>query len=122
MIITQVICEILRIDGVEAKTASSQDAIVVRVITDTGLEGIGEADSAPEVVQAIIDAPFSHNTRWGHHFQITNPLPADFHNNFIFLGYVDEIGYLKNKHIINLVDIKTVPFNKKPIKIYEVIF
>ena len=33
-----------------------------------------------------------------------------------------KIGYLKNKHIINLVDIKTVPFNKKPIKIYEVIF
>ena len=66
--------------------------------------------------------PFSPNARWGHHFQITNPLPADFHNNFIFLGYVDEIGYLKNKHIINLVDIKTVPFSKKPIKIYEVVF
>ncbi len=66
--------------------------------------------------------PSNHNTQWGHHFQITNPLPADFHNDFIFLGYVDEIGYLKNKHIINLVDIKTVPFNKKPIKIYEVIF
>ena len=45
-----------------------------------------------------------------------------FNNNFIFLGYVDEISYLKNKHIINLVDIKTVPFNKKPIKIYEVVF
>ena len=69
-----------------------------------------------------IYVPFSPNTRRGHHFQITNPLPADFHNNFIFLGYVDEIGYLKNKHIINLVDIKTVPFNKNPIKIYEVVF
>lgn len=65
MIITQVICEILRIDDVEAKTASSQDAIVVRILTDTGLEGIGEADSAPEVVQAIIDAPFSHNIACG---------------------------------------------------------
>ena len=65
MIITQVICEILRIDSVEAKTASSQDAIVVRILTDTGLEGIGEADSAPEVVQAIIDAPFSHNIACG---------------------------------------------------------
>ena len=61
MMITQVICEILRIESVEAKTASSQDAIIVRVRTDTGLEGIGEADSSPEVVQAIIDAPFSHN-------------------------------------------------------------
>ncbi len=65
MIITQVICEILRIESVEAKTASSQDAIIVRVRTDTGLEGIGEADSSPEVVQAIIDAPFSHNIASG---------------------------------------------------------
>ena len=66
--------------------------------------------------------PFGPNARWGHHFQITNPLPVNFHNNFIFLGYVDEISYLKNKHTVNLVDIKTVPFNKKPIKVYEVIF
>ena len=66
--------------------------------------------------------PFGPNTKRGHHFQITNPLPSDFNDNFIFLGHVDELSYLKNKHIINLVDIKTVPFNKKPIKIYEVIF
>ena len=33
--------------------------------TDTGLEGIGEADSQPEVVKAIIDAPFSHNIACG---------------------------------------------------------
>ena len=65
MIITQVICEILRIESVEAKTASSQDAIIVRVRTDTGLEGIGEADSTPEDAQAIIDAPFSHNIARG---------------------------------------------------------
>jgi|TARA_B100001964_G_scaffold116225_1_gene129526 4-amino-4-deoxy-L-arabinose transferase-like glycosyltransferase len=66
--------------------------------------------------------PFAPNKQWGHHFQITNPLPADFNNNFIFLGYVDQLSYLNNKHIINLVDITTVPFNKNPIKIYEVIF
>ena len=66
--------------------------------------------------------PFSPNARWGHHFQITNPLPVDFHSSFLFLGHLDEIGYLKNKHILSLVDTKTVPFNNKPIKIYEVIF
>ena len=66
--------------------------------------------------------PFNPNAQWGHHFQITNPLPADFHNNFIFLGHVDDLGYLKNKHIINLVDTKTVPFSKNPIKIYEIVF
>jgi len=65
MKITHVICQVLRIENVEAKTASSQDAVLVRVRTDSGLEGVGEADSSPEVVKAIIDAPFSHNVTCG---------------------------------------------------------
>ena len=65
MRITQVICQVLRIENVEAKTASSQDSIVVRVRTDDGIEGIGEADSSPEMVMAAIDAPFSHNVACG---------------------------------------------------------
>ena len=65
MKITHVICQILRAGSVTAKTASCQDAVLVRVRTDTGLEGIGEADSSPEVVKAIIDAPFSHNIACG---------------------------------------------------------
>ncbi|MGL4554318.1 MAG: mandelate racemase/muconate lactonizing enzyme family protein [Gemmataceae bacterium] len=65
MKITEVVCQILRIPTVTAKTASSQDSVLVRVRTDTGLEGIGEADSSPEVVKAIIDAPFSHNIACG---------------------------------------------------------
>lgn len=65
MNITQIICQILRIPSVEAKTASSQDAVLVRVRTDSGLEGIGEADASPEVVKAIVDAPFSHNIACG---------------------------------------------------------
>jgi L-rhamnonate dehydratase len=65
MKIEQIVCQILRIDHVEAKTASSQDSVIVRVRTDSGLEGIGEADASPEVVKAIIDAPFSHNIACG---------------------------------------------------------
>jgi L-rhamnonate dehydratase len=65
MKITEVVCQLLRIPSVEAKTASSQDAILVRIRTNSGLEGIGEADSQPEVVKAIIDAPFSHNIACG---------------------------------------------------------
>jgi L-alanine-DL-glutamate epimerase-like enolase superfamily enzyme len=65
MKISQVVCQILRIPHVEAKTASSQDAVLVRIRTDDGLEGIGEADSSPEVVKAIIDAPLSHNIACG---------------------------------------------------------
>src|SRR6185369_3792970 len=65
MKITELICQILRIENVAAKTASCQDAVLVRIRTDSGLEGIGEADSSPEVVKAIIDAPFSHNIACG---------------------------------------------------------
>ena len=65
MKITEVVCQILRIPNVRAKTASSQDSVLVRIRTDTGLEGVGEADSSPEVVKAIIDAPFSHNIACG---------------------------------------------------------
>src|SRR5438045_4706060 len=65
MKITEVVCQIIRIPNIQAKTASGQDAVLVRVRTDDGLEGIGEADSSPEVVKAIIDAPFSHNIACG---------------------------------------------------------
>lgn len=65
MKIEQIVCQILRIPTVEAKTASSQDAVLVRVRTNEGLEGVGEADASPEVVKAIIDAPFSHNIACG---------------------------------------------------------
>lgn len=65
MKITEVICQILRIQTVEAKTAGTQDTLLIRVRTDTGLEGIGESDASPEILKAIIDAPFSHNIASG---------------------------------------------------------
>lgn len=65
MKIARLACQILRLETIQAKTASSQDAVIVRVRTDSGLEGIGEADASPEVVKAIIDAPFSHNIACG---------------------------------------------------------
>ncbi len=39
---------------------SSQDTIVVQVHTDEGITGIGEVDTNPWVVKAIIEAPGSH--------------------------------------------------------------
>src|SRR5438876_11354043 len=65
MKITEVVCQILRIPNIQAKTASSQDSVLVRIRTDNGLEVIGEADASPEVVKAIVDAPFSHNIACG---------------------------------------------------------
>jgi len=79
MKIARVICQILRIENVTAKTASCQDAVLVRIQTECGLEGIGEADSSPEVVKSIIDAPFSHNIACGLRELLVgeNPLETD---------------------------------------------
>ena len=65
MHITHVICQVLRIEDVEAKTAGTQDTVIIRIRTDEGLEGIGEADASPEVVKSIIDAPYSHTIACG---------------------------------------------------------
>src|SRR3989475_3539466 len=65
MKIAQIVCQILRVRSVEKKTASSQDVVLVRVRTNDGLEGIGEADASPEVVKAIVDAPYSHTIASG---------------------------------------------------------
>jgi L-alanine-DL-glutamate epimerase-like enolase superfamily enzyme len=90
MKITQIICQILRANSITAKTASCQDAVLVRVRTDTGLEGIGEADSSPEVVKAIIDAPFSHNIACGLRELLIgeNPLETERLWNKMYKGTV----------------------------------
>jgi L-alanine-DL-glutamate epimerase-like enolase superfamily enzyme len=61
MKITNVEAIILRQPGVDAAIADgSQDALLVRVHTDEGITGIGEVDSQPNIIKAIIDAPASH--------------------------------------------------------------
>ncbi|MBX9627990.1 MAG: mandelate racemase/muconate lactonizing enzyme family protein [Gemmataceae bacterium] len=77
MKIAQVVCQILRIPNITAKTASSQDSVLVRVRTDDGLEGVGEADSSPEVVKAVVDAPFSHNIACGLRQLLVGQNPLD---------------------------------------------
>ncbi len=62
MKITEVEAIILRQPGeIDVTIADgSQDALLIRVHTDEGITGYGEADSLPTVVKAIIDAPRSH--------------------------------------------------------------
>jgi L-alanine-DL-glutamate epimerase-like enolase superfamily enzyme len=79
MKIAQVICQILRLPSVEAKTAGTQDTLIIRVRTDDGIEGIGESDASPEVLKAVVDAPFSHNIACGLRELLIgeNPLETD---------------------------------------------
>ncbi len=65
MRIVEVVCQILRIPSMEQKTAGTQDTLLLRIRTDEGLEGIGEADASPEVIKAVVDAPYSHNIACG---------------------------------------------------------
>ncbi|TMI85039.1 MAG: mandelate racemase/muconate lactonizing enzyme family protein, partial [Bacillati bacterium ANGP1] len=60
MKITKVEAIPLRIPDLDGTRADGiQDDVIVRVHTDAGITGIGEADASPEVVKALVDAPVS---------------------------------------------------------------
>ncbi|MFZ0215299.1 MAG: enolase C-terminal domain-like protein, partial [Candidatus Dormiibacterota bacterium] len=67
MVITDVEALMLRQPGDRDTSAAdgSQDALVVRIHTDEGITGIGEVDSIPLVVKAVIEAPASHKIATG---------------------------------------------------------
>ena len=46
--------------AINERCDGSQESLVVKVHTDTGLVGIGEVDSSSLVARAIIEAPLSH--------------------------------------------------------------
>src|SRR6516165_1099334 len=50
----------LRLPEVNERADGSQETLVVKVHTDTGIVGVGEVDSSPAVAKAIIEAPVSH--------------------------------------------------------------
>jgi L-alanine-DL-glutamate epimerase-like enolase superfamily enzyme len=76
--ITEVETIILRQPDVDDAIADgSQDDLIVRIHTDDGIVGIGEVDSAPEVVQAAIDAPNSHANAIGLRHMLLGADPLD---------------------------------------------
>src|SRR5437667_2289710 len=50
----------LRLPDVNERCDGSQETLVVKVHTDAGLTGVGEADSSSLVARAVIEAPLSH--------------------------------------------------------------
>lgn len=60
MKITDVETIYLRQPIVKEQADSGQDALIVRVKTDSGIDGIGEVDSSPMAVKGAIDGPLSH--------------------------------------------------------------
>jgi L-rhamnonate dehydratase len=61
MRITDVEPIVLRLDKVDSTRADgTQDAFLVKVHTDEGVTGIGEADTSPYVARTIVEMPASH--------------------------------------------------------------
>src|SRR6516225_3764441 len=60
MKITRVEAIRLRLPDVNERCDGSQETLVVKVHTDAGLVGLGEADSSALVAKAVIEAPLSH--------------------------------------------------------------
>lgn len=65
MRITEVETIMLRLPQVADVCDGSQDAFVVRIHTDAGIVGLGEADSMPTVLNAIYHAPPSNSIGHG---------------------------------------------------------
>lgn len=53
------------------------DACIVEVHTDEGVTGVGEADSSPAVVEAVVDAPASHEKSVGLREVVVGRNPFD---------------------------------------------
>jgi L-rhamnonate dehydratase len=66
MRITDVEPIVLRLDRVDATRADgTQDAFLVRVHTDEGVTGVGEADTSPYLARTIVEMPASHSIARG---------------------------------------------------------
>jgi L-rhamnonate dehydratase len=80
MRITAVETTIVRMPVIEAINDSTQDALLIQIHTDEGITGLGEVDSAPEVVKAIIQAPMSNRLCGGLAAAIMgeNPFAIEF--------------------------------------------
>jgi L-rhamnonate dehydratase len=63
--ITEVETIVLRLPEVGEVCDGTQDAFVVRIMTDKGIAGIGEDDSMPTVLKAVYDAPLSNSIGQG---------------------------------------------------------
>jgi L-rhamnonate dehydratase len=66
MRITDVEPIVLRLNQVDATRADgTQDAFLVRIHTDEGIVGVGEADTAPMLARTIVEMPSSHSVARG---------------------------------------------------------
>lgn len=77
MKITDVEVAYLRVPAITNEANGTQDCAVVFVHTDEGITGIGEAESSPHVMKAIVEAPRSHSVMTGLRDVLIGENPLD---------------------------------------------
>ena len=80
MRITDVEPIVLRLDRIDTTRADgTQDAFLVRIHTDEGIVGVGEADTSPYLARTIVEMPSSHSIARGLKEVLVgeDPLQAD---------------------------------------------
>lgn len=65
MKITDVQVVYLALPSIAQRADGTQDALLVKVMTDAGITGIGEVDSSPLAAKGAIEAPMSHSIATG---------------------------------------------------------
>jgi L-alanine-DL-glutamate epimerase-like enolase superfamily enzyme len=77
MKITKIECIPLRLPKITDACDGTQDDLILRVHTDEGIVGVGEVDSCPSVIQAVVEAPRSHKICTGLADALVGENPLD---------------------------------------------
>ncbi len=77
MRITKIETILLALPSREDSADSSQDACIIKVFTDEGIVGIGQADTNPRVAKGIMEAEFSHRDSAGINQILMGENPLD---------------------------------------------
>jgi len=97
----------LRVPAMGEAAEWGDDAFIVRIHTDNGLIGIGESDSSPAVLKAIVETPSSHSTCTGLREILLGENPLDierlWHKMFDATSYMGRRGAVI--HAISAIDI-----------------
>jgi L-rhamnonate dehydratase len=75
--ITDVECIMIRLPVVRAIGDGTQDTLIVKVHTDTGVTGVGEAHTSPWAAKAVIEAPLSSYAARGLRDIVVGESPLD---------------------------------------------
>lgn len=101
----EVIC--LRVPPIGTRCVWGEDAVIVKVFTDTGLIGIGETDSSPLVIKSIIETPNSNLACFGLKEILIGENPLDIDR--LWEKMYDYSNYLGRRgagiHAISAIDI-----------------